>query len=1264
MTSPEPTTTAARLLAALDPLPHPQRMRELARWGRELRRDGLVRGVLEELEGGGDPHAPGGAGGPGDSRGPSGTNDPDALGSAGGPGAASDPGAPGGAGGPGSGRRTRGPGSPAAPRRWAFGSRDRGRSDPTTGGPHRHAAQLVPGRPYERGIAILLAAITVDTEWIAARLADPDPFVRGHALRAAGPARLPDAAFEAALDDAPEAVRGQLLRAVVAGRRTALADRLVDGVRRAWGDAAAARLLPGCSDEVAARLLPELFHAVRGWSGLARRHGELLLDVVTRHLAAPEALRDSRWEECAAALEATADLAPARVLDLLERYAPTRFPAPLLPHLRVFASADPAAVLRLLTGPWNPALRTSGHLTPAVLRALARSGDPEADAAVRRYARSVADDAGALGRLLAAHPPAARAALFTAARAGRGTSPVTESVVLDALPRRAAADEARRAAAEGRADGAYWVAVLAAESYLPCAEARDHLVAATRRPDAYDRADAWPYLIRNVARSGDTAEVTSLLADLATRIANEQDLVRCEALLALSSMRPALLIEAAAPHLDKLTADAVAARDCSVDSREGLSALAVAVLREHAASGQRELVGWSLRTLTRLSGSTGHVDLGRLDRTLRRGQEHDVYEALRSWIEAGAEKADYGLAFTLARAVGRRAHGMPALQELLWQAVRFGANRTAATAIDLWLDAPATRDERVALVLAREPSAAALPAVHAVLTGRRTDLLDQVLGAAPPYGRFLAQGSAWTVPAGPRQVRRWVPRQQQALLGQLGSAARDAGLPQGDRAVAVARCADVPGAGPALLRDWGADPEVRLAEAALGALARTDLPGDAVPALLAYADGDRARVAVYAASRASRYAPPSRLAPWLRHVLTGHGAKVTSRKEAVRLAAARLPAVGAAALLREVYEAPGAHRDVRAACVAFAAARLLGEEAAWHVLSDATRGDQVLRTALLRTRPLDVGPSHRERYARLVREVSDTEDTEDTENTETAVLAFDTLSRWAPWAPAAADVLAAACADLTRGRLVWQAAGRGLVAAAVATEGGGAALCAALDGLVEGAGRREGAGGMAGGAGEPEGAGGVRGAGPAGGGGGVEVAGQAGVGGVVVERDLPARRRVEFVVAHLAGLRGSTARAVCRRAGEVLAAHDGFVPQAARLLTAALDLAAAESDGTAAAVVRLAALHRDRPALTPATCRALATRVEATPPDAVLVPLARTLASAETPAAALFAVTLTAVQGTRTAWPHEWRTLLHALRRHPTPDVRDAALAVTFTPDA
>ncbi|MEU2863103.1 sigma factor, partial [Streptomyces mirabilis] len=213
-------------------------------------------------------------------------------------------------------------------------------------------------------------------------------FVRGHALRVADSLQVPDSAYESALDDAPETVRRELLRAIVAGRRTALADRLLPGLRRDWGDAEAARLLPGCAPETVARLLPELFHAVTGWKTLAKRHPGTLLDVAEGELAAlPEALRDTWWGRYTPGVAATVATQPLRVLDLLERFGPATLPLPLHDHFPRFAAADPSRLLRLLLTPTGFAARRYRSLSPAVLRRLARSDAPELPA----FSRALAD---------------------------------------------------------------------------------------------------------------------------------------------------------------------------------------------------------------------------------------------------------------------------------------------------------------------------------------------------------------------------------------------------------------------------------------------------------------------------------------------------------------------------------------------------------------------------------------------------------------------------------------------------------------------------------------------------------------------------------------------------------------------------------------------------------------------------------------------------------------------------------------------------------
>ncbi|MFC7814584.1 hypothetical protein ACFUTR_08010 [Streptomyces sp. NPDC057367] len=1064
---------------------------------------------------------------------------------------------------------------------------------------------------HGRGLAVIAASATGDAGWIADRIADPDPCVRGHALRVARGPRTPDAAFEAALADAPEAARRDLLRAIVADRRAALADRLVEGVRRDWGDTEAARLLPGCTAPVVARLLPGLLHAVRAWRALATRHPATLLDVLEEELTGlPEALRDTWWHRYAQAVTALTPLDPARVLGLLDRHGPSRLPYGLRAHLPALAAADPRRVLRLLLTPAWSGVAGVHRLGRTALYRLTRTDSPELVA----YGRTRLPY-GDFPRLLRALPPARRHALYTAVREGRGAAEAAvDTGLLEALPRRHAIQEARETAARARERGAPAITVLTAESFLPVAEVRDRLLAATGRPDAEDRSRAWSLLIGNAARSGDPAAVTAVLRDMA-RLRNEQDPVRAAALRALAGTRAALLSEESAEHLDRVVTDAVEARDCSAGTRRPLISLALAVLAEHAATGPRALVDWSLRSLVRLSESTGRVELGRLDRTLRRGQERLVFEALRPWLQACAAKGDHRPVLAFAESAGRRAQDMTDLQELLWRAFRDGDVTAASGALLAWLQPVRTRDERVARVLAHDPSAADLPVVWRLLARRRTDLLGVLLADTPPHGRFLPEGRQLTVWVEAADVRRWVPRQQARLLRSLSARAADTSLPSHERAEAVTEAAGVPDGGADVARRWAASPDVEIAEAALAALARTDRAAEVLPELLAHAGGDRARVAVYAATQASRHVPPSRLAGHLRDVLRAPDAKVTSRKEAVRLAAARLPGPQAAALVTEVYARPGAHSDVRAACVASAGA-LLGHEEVWELLHDAAAGAPVLRTAVLRVLPLDLPEAHRARYARLVRSVAATDDT------ATALSAFRALARWTPWAAEAPGVLVEALTDLSN-RETWHCAASALTEAASGSPHGLAGLVDALRTLA---------------------------------GSSADEDDDAGEG-----RDRPARQRVVALVEQLGGSGLGTVaarRPAALAAAELLGGYDAYAAQAAGLAAACADLAAVPprldrvtalaGPGRPALAARVADTVRER----------LESRGEAADPGALLAE-AVALADHGGPAEGLMAVAVTGALGGREDWPPPWRALLRTLRRHPVADVRDAALEET-----
>src|SRR5262249_61551185 len=117
-----------------------------------------------------------------------------------------------------------------------------------------------------------------------------------------------------------------------------------------------------------------------------------------------------------------------------------------------------------------------------------------------------------------------------------------------------------------------------------------------------------------------------------------------------------------------------------------------------------------------------------LDSGRRRGQETELYAAVRQWLLAGIDRREYEALFAVTKALGRRAWKLPDLQEMLAGAIDPGnVSPVVQRAINFWLDDPSTRSLRVAHVLRVDPSTLALPVVWNHVCSRRTDLLDVAL---------------------------------------------------------------------------------------------------------------------------------------------------------------------------------------------------------------------------------------------------------------------------------------------------------------------------------------------------------------------------------------------------------------------------------------------------------------------------------------------------------------------------------------------------------
>lgn len=155
-------------------------------------------------------------------------------------------------------------------------------------------------------------------------------------------------------------------------------------------------------------------------------------------------------------------------------------------------------------------------------------------------------------------------------------------------------------------------------------------------------------------------------------------------------------------------------------------------------------------------------------------------------------------------------------------------------------------------------------------------------------------------------------------------------------ASAIRILVSLPGDGIERLGPYLASDDVVRVEAALAGLARTDTPQDAFPLLLSRSATDRARVAIYAATRCARFVPVTELSGVLEDALAGNS-KITSRKEMLRLIGQHRT-LRALSILSEIATRPEVHRDLRIAA-GRSLRTFLDEEPAWSALETARAGD-------------------------------------------------------------------------------------------------------------------------------------------------------------------------------------------------------------------------------------------------------------------------------------------------------------------------------------
>lgn len=782
--------------------------------------------------------------------------------------------------------------------------------------------ELARGTSYERTLGLTVAQAAGEISYATALLRDPDPSVQARALAAvAGGVAVSDDDLRILYDDAPAVLRNKLLHVIRKTGRSRLAARLIDDHRERWGDRAAAGLLNSTDDETVERLLPELAYCLGSgeWQRLGTRHPKVVLAYASTTLpSGPD--KNEWWKGPAYGVVGALEHDAAQVASLLvAALPPDQLPMAIVSVLGRLIDADPAGVLAIMLAP-ERARSLHSALTPAVRRRLHRYSDDELAA----LGRLLWPD---LTQLLEDLPPSRRATIFTAVTStvDLGQS-VLSAELLAVLPRELRYEQARRMLtlapiAENTRER--WRVT----AFLPYDEAFALLSPEISRPDADDRHWVYRAVIGAAGHSRQPEQVASAIS-WATRVRNDRDAVRQGVLLAVNALPPSAYTDAAVSPLDTLLTAVLEARDSSWSTRPTLGHIAETAVREGALRQQERLLDWGLQAHARLTENQGSLQLYGIVDGLPRGRETGVYDVLRRYVDDSVARREFTLTFGIARAFEKRGWSNEHLHNALEQALWSNQENTVGQAAELWLEPPATRAERTGRVIGRDVGMARWDAVWRAVTESRTDLLDIVLSQPTRIRRFDRNHPAWQV--SDTALRRWLPRQRARYAELVAEAAGDARMPDWARANAVSMLGHIPGVGRSALEPFLVHESVLLQEAALGALAWTDSPQQALPVLLSHAGDDRARVAIYAASRAARFVRPSVLPGLLHPVLVGEGVKVTSRKEAARLLG-HLRAPGASAVLTDAWAA--AHRDVKAAITSAASQYLLHEPASWRCCS-------------------------------------------------------------------------------------------------------------------------------------------------------------------------------------------------------------------------------------------------------------------------------------------------------------------------------------------
>lgn len=728
-------------------------------------------------------------------------------------------------------------------------------------------------------------------------------------------------------------------------------------LRLPLSDTERARLLSAADQQTAARLLPDLGDLIPSLASFAKRHSETMLAELRRRLtnAAPQ-VRSQIWGWAQPAAHQLAKRHPVELAQLLVDLGPiAELPAGFNRWLSLLIGPAPAQTTILLSrsslngraNAWQPRLRRG-------LRSRLRQLNHGQRVLLLRAA---SEDDYQAAAYLEALPPRDRAKIFTDAFAGINiTNRVWEESLLTVLPHQLRQALARQMASLPAHQDSYQQLRLA--RFMAPPQAWDFLEPQLSATDASERSLAWESILTAAGLSRDIRQITRALG-LLDRLASERDPVRTSAALAIAQIPSQCLAAVSLAPLHRFVQATVQAHDSSSATLHSLCQTAWRLFTHQAQRGLP--VTEALDLLVLLARS--QPDLPVPDLPIPSSGVGSLADRLRPVMDQAASRNHYWLVFSLYQRLGRRAWHQVDLNEFLFRALSAPEDHVQRLAVRHWLADPKTRGDRLEVLLQRDESYACLDDVQSHICRFRTDLVSVFYRATALQGRFW-NGDKPYVPllAGPFWA--WLPDQIRAYSGALHRFIASSQTEAWVQAAAIQLLGRLPGLGPQALTLYLGSEDPSQVEAALRAVSYTQQPEAALPLLLAHRGTDLARTAMYVLSRVIRAIPPLLAETALRQAADEPSAKVTSRKEIIRLLG----------MLRTPHALPtivslGAdeqtHRDIRIAA-GRAALNYLDDERAWELLTKLASTDRAISTSLTLTVPEQLAARHQARFAALL----------------------------------------------------------------------------------------------------------------------------------------------------------------------------------------------------------------------------------------------------------------------------------------------------------